>query len=306
MIDKRLSIVEGPIRLDRLAFLSTIQLFVTETEEADSIRGFGSGFFLIHEGNTYFITADHLIHLDDHDISNETGQRIGKDLIAHIITNIDVKNEIATVTLPTSGYYFLTGFRLDRNDYKSNEDFFSAFLKIINNEVKIDDESLPIETRIADFPDVAITEISKPFHYLPYSNQVIDANKEIIVKDKESKIFLYSSSISEIDEYSTYIVAGTVKNDIKNSCVINRENVCHGDLKFLSIEKDGNILLKSSEEPQIENWAGLSGAPVFNDKGILVGMLLRGPVTEPIITVMPIKKILHFITQIKLQKEVGK
>lgn len=306
MIDTRLYKVEDQIRLDKLVFLSTIQLFVTETEKADKIRGFGNGFFLMHNDSTYFITADHLIHLDDHDVSNETGQRIGKDFIAHIITNIGVKNEIATVTLPTSGYYYLTGFRLDRDDYKSDEDFLSAFLKIINNEVKIDDETLPIETRIADFPDIAITEILKPLEYLPLSNIVIDKNQELIVEDKEPKLFLHTTSISEISENSTYIVGGTVKNDIKNSCVIYRENVCHADLKFHAIEKDGNILLETPEEPKIENWSGLSGAPVFNDKGLLVGMLLRGPVTEPIITVMPIKKIMHFLEQITLQKKVAK
>ena len=305
MKDTRLKMVEGQVRLDQLSFLSTIQLIITESEEADNIKGFGSGFFLMHNDNTYFVTADHLVHLKDHDSANETGQRLGIDLIPQIITNIKVKDQLASVTIPTSGYYYLTGYQIGREDFETDKDFLQGILKVLNNKVDINDESLPLGARIADFVDIAITEIKQPLKCLPLNNKVVDFEKNVIIEEGTPKIFLCTSSIADIDDKHTYIVSGTINNDLKNSCTIYRENVCHNGLQFTEVDTDGNVLLKTPETPNILHWEGLSGAPVFNDEGFLVGMLLRGPVSDNIITIAPVKKILNFIEQINLQNEVG-
>ena len=115
---------ENMIRLDVVAFLATLQLVIPDTCNSDKIKGFGSGFLLRHKDRLFFITADHVVHLDDHDPANETGQRIGIDYSPQIITNIKIEGELKS---------------------------------IIDGVIDINDEKLPLDVRIESLPDMAIS-----------------------------------------------------------------------------------------------------------------------------------------------------
>ena len=294
-MDNRLYRIKDPMRLDVLSFLSTIQLIVPDIDNSDSIRAFGSGFLLIHKDRTFFITADHVVHLDDHDKDNETCQRLNRDYIPQIITNVKVRNELATVNIPIGGFYHLTGFGLDKSDFESNDEYVTALKKILEGRVDISDETLPINARIANLPDFAISEIKKPFEIFPLNNQVGYDQDNIIIEDGTPKLFLSSESIAEINSDSTYLVAGIVGNKLVNSVRLERVNILHDGLKLDSFDKEGIAYLKSEEEPNLGHWSGLSGAPLFNDKGELSGMLIRGPETSPYASAIPITRILHYI-----------
>ena len=294
-MDNRLHIIEGPIRLDAFAFLATIQLIVPDIDNPDTIRAFGSGFLLIHKDRTFFITADHVVHLDDHDNNNETGQRLKRDYVPQIITNVKVKNELASVNIPIGGFYHLTGFGFDRSDYNSNEEYLKTLDKILEGSVDVSDETLPINVRIADLPDFAISEIKQPFKIFPLSNLVAYDQNNIIVEEGTPKLFLSSDSITDFDSDRSYLVAGTVGNKLVNSVRLERINVIHDNLKLDSINKEGIAYLKSDESPYLDHWSGLSGAPLFNDEGLLSGMLIRGPEDCPYASAIPITKILHYI-----------
>lgn len=294
-MDNRLYRVDEPMRLDVMAFLSTIQLIVPDIDNSDTIKAFGSGFLLIHKEHTFFITADHVIHLDDHDKDNETGQRLNRDYFPQIITNVKVKNELASVNIPLGGFYHLTGFGLDKSDYDSNDQYLTALKKILDGRVDISDESLPIDVRVASLPDFAISEIKKPFEIFPLNNRVGYSEDNIIIEEGTPKLFLSSESIAEINSDSTYLVAGTIGNKLVNSVRLEYANIIHEGLKLDSIDKEGIAYLKSEEEPNLDHWSGLSGAPLFNDKGELSGMVIRGPETNPYVSVIPIIKIIHYI-----------
>ena len=287
--------METPMRLDEAAFRATLQLVIPDVKNQDKIKGFGSGFLLRHKCQLFFITADHVVHLDDHDESNETGQRLGIDYTPQIITNIQNKGSLTSVILPIGGFYHLTGFKMDKEDYSSPIEFFSTFNKIAERAIDINDDSIPIDVRIASFPDMAIAKMQEPLACPILNNAVVDEDGNAIIAEGTPKIVLDSQYISSVDDKKWYIIAGTIGNYLKNSVILERKNIEHALLKYIGLDSDKNVLLETPEKPNIDLWSGLSGAPVLNEDGQLVGMLIRGPKSEPIITVVPIDKIIWFL-----------
>ncbi len=248
-----------------------------------------------HNDRLFFITADHVVHLDDHDSTNETGQRIGVDYSPQIITNIRVQNELQSINLPVGGFYHLTGFGFDKESLDNPEKFISVFNKIMTGTIDINDESLPLNVRIASLPDMAISELKEPLQVPLLNNQVVMQNGEILIKEGMPKHSLCSNYVKEFNINNHYLVAGTIGNEIKNSTILERRNVLHGDLIFEKFDNDGYAILKIPGLVDIQYWSGLSGAPILDDNGMLAGMLIRGPETEPLITAVSINKIIWFL-----------
>lgn len=292
------------IRLDVAAFLATLQLVIPDAYNSDKIKGFGSGFLLRHKERLFFITADHVIHLDDHDSANETGQRLGIDYSPQIITNIKIEGELKSINLPVSGFYHLTGFGFDENTLETPEKIISVFDKIIGRTIDINDESLPLDVRIASFPDMAISELKEPLSVPLLSNQVVLENGEILIKEGTPKLSLFSDHIKSFNNDNQYFVAGTICNEIKNSTVLDRKNALHSNLIYEKLDNDKYAILKIPGLVDIQYWAGLSGAPILDDNGLLAGMLIRGPEKEPFITAVPIEKIIWFLDVI-IKNEYG-
>ncbi len=286
---------ENMIRLDVVAFLATLQLVIPDSCNSDKIKGFGSGFLLRHKERLFFITADHVIHLDDHDSANETGQRIGVDYSPQIITNIKIEGELKSINLPVGGFYHLTGFGFDKDSLNSPEKFISIFDKIIGGTIDINDENVPLDVRIASLPDMAISELKEPLSVPLLNNQVVMQNEEVLIQEGMPKLSLFSTHIKDFNNDNRYLVAGTVCNEIKNSTILNRINILHEDLIFERLDNDGYAILKIPGLVDIQYWAGLSGAPIFDDNGLLAGMLIRGPEKEPFVTAVPIEKIIWFL-----------
>lgn len=64
------------------AWLATQQVLVSSDASAEDIKGYGSGFFYSIV-ISFFITADHVAHIDDF----EEGLRLGKDDFLWVINN---------------------------------------------------------------------------------------------------------------------------------------------------------------------------------------------------------------------------
>lgn len=286
---------ENMIRLDVVAFLATLQLIIPDPCNSNNIKAFGSGFLLRHKKRLFFVTADHVIHLDDHDSANETGQRIGVDYSPQIITNNKVEGELKSINLPVGGFYHLTGFGFDEDTIKTPEKFISVFNKIIEGTIDINDESLPLDVRIASLPDMAISELKEPLSVSLLNNQIVLEDGEILIKEGTPKLSLFSEHTTSFREKNLYFVAGTICNEIKNSTVLDRKNVLHSNLIFEKLDNDKYAILKIPGLVDIQYWAGLSGAPIIDDNGLLAGMLIRGPEKEPFVTAVPIEKIIWFL-----------
>lgn len=298
--------METQMRLDEAAFRATIQLVITDSTNSDDIKGFGSGFFLRHNGVLFFITADHVVHLDDHDEMNETGQRLGVDYTPQIITNIQDKANLTSINIPIGGFYHLTGFRMDKEDFASPVEFLSTFKKITEGKIDINDESIPLDVRIASFPDMAIAKIQEPLACSVLNNKVLDCDGNIIIDEGTPKLFLDSQYTTNMDANKWYIVAGTIGNELKDSIRLERLNVVHAFLKYIEKDSEKNVVLETPETPNINHWSGLSGAPVLNEDGLLVGMIIRGPISEPLVTIIPVEKIIWFLDIIIKNENLNK
>lgn len=281
------------LRMDAIAFLTTLQLIVIDRLHSCKIVAFGSGFLLNHNGHLFLVTADHVIHPDDHDANNENAQRKHIDYSIEIITNINDVDNLRSLNLRVDGFYNFTMHKFD--EIVDTNEFSKIIDRIINDDINIDDESLPIGVRIPDFTDIAISELKSPLKHPLLSNQVILQNKEILIEHGTHKLILNTECIKTFNSNSKYLVAGVICNDIKNTIILERKNAIHGDLIFESFDNNGYAILKTNEEADIKLWEGLSGAPILDDNGYLAGMLIRGPLTEQYLTAIPIDKIINFL-----------
>ena len=274
-----------------LSFAATIPMVVTDPCNISDIKTFGSGFFLIHRGHMFFVTADHVIHPDDHD--NDTGQRSGIEYLLQIITGIDIKQERRSRNIPLGGFYDHTEYVFDDDSVKDPEKLKDIFVKIAKNDIDINDESLPLNVAIPNLIDIAVCKMTKPPGYI-LNREVRITDDEVLVPANTLKVPLSSDSIVEFNKDDFYIVAGNVRNNIVNSMNLTWVNVVHPDMKFEKYD-DGDAVLSVWGRPNIDDWSGLSGAPVFNCVGGLAGMLVYGPDKEPFARVVPIKTIIEYI-----------
>ncbi|MCD8388466.1 MAG: hypothetical protein LUD17_16530 [Bacteroidales bacterium] len=282
------------MRLDQALFLSTLQLVVPEIDHPDRIKAFGSGFMLSHKGRLFFVTADHVVHLDDRD----AGHRTGRDYQPQIITNSPSPKELTSIVLPLGGFYSLTGYMFDDNTLNNPQELVRMLNYITSKSVDIDDETIPLDIRIPDMPEPTFCKIKDSLQCSLLSNQVEDADGNVLIPQGTPKIILDSNSVTKFKTDDIYYVAGTVLNNIVNGISLDRRNAYHGEMAFQGFDSEKNAILKTPENPNIDHWSGLSGAPVLNQDGLLAGVLLRGPKSESYAIACPIETVIRFIDQV--------
>ena len=81
------------------------------------------------------------------------------------------------------------------------------------------------------------------------------------------------------------------------------DDILHEAIVFDGFYDDNFAKLRTEEPVDINDWYGLSGAPIFDDNGQLAGMLVRGPNEKPYATAIPIKEIIQMIDIIILHED---
>ena len=106
------------------------------------------------------------------------------------------------------------------------------------------------------------------------------------VKTGEKKLHLDEGCISEADKNDDYFVFGRVRfeyDKAANGQVLLRSRfISHDGLKY--VRDDGNYyVLKYSQPVVVDDWKGLSGSPVLNHNGNLIGIACKvSPVNDEI------------------------
>lgn len=119
--------------------------------------------------------------------------------------------------------------------------------------------------------------------------------KETSVQEEISMFFLDESITTDFNNGDLCIVSGIIKRKVKTGgVIIGGEPHSYEDLSFVS-EKDGVYTLQYPCEIIKDDWIGLSGAPVFSDKGALVGMLLEVSEHDNTVQVLSMKKIFSLV-----------
>ena len=150
---------------------------------------------------------------------------------------------------------------------------------------------------LLDLKDLAFAEIKFPLPLPIYTNRLLDFDGEtIIVAEGETKLVIDESSIGIPNTNDEYIITGCIRNEICNGIRMNRQNTFRDQIVYTG-EKYCNSYLVFENPTQVvyDDWKGLSGSPVFNNNGNLIGMLNRVVEETSHLYVTPIQTILRFI-----------
>ena len=243
------------------------QLIVAKDNEMKQICGFGSGFFILHHNNLFFITADHVLHGDDHDF----GLRISEEDKLFIVNNIKGEG-ISSAYTPVGDFYFFDKYN---------------FADLIEKK----DDDLEVLT-ISELQDYTFCLRKNKFDCPFYTHELADFDGNVIVPNKLEKLIINSEEITEPNNADYYIVAGCVRCKVVDGVRIDRSNAIHQDMRYKQM-KDNRIILQSSERMKYDDWAGLSGSPILNQDGLLLGVAVAIYEETNELAVVPIKEILE-------------
>lgn len=235
------------------------------------ICGWGSGFMFKHKDKNFFVTCDHTLHMEDHDL----GERTGEDYQVCVISNIkDPNRPMEMKILPLSGFYYFDKFSINEQGY----DF--------------------------DLEDVAFAEIKESLPMPLLTHQLNDYDQaKVLVKAGLSKLYINEGSIAKPNAAKEYVITGCVKNKIVNDIKMQRENAFYEGIKYSNSKFDNFDVYLNPTICEAEKWAGLSGSPIFDSDGFLVGMVSRIVEGDHKIYVTPINDIIKLIDYAMFHEE---
>ena len=230
--------------------------------EAD-IEGWGSGFILEHKGRKFFTTCDHNLHMLD-DFAN--GERSGEDFQIAIIANYnDPQTPLSTGFVTIPGFYYFDSFDLNTPE-------------------------------IMDLKDIAFAELKKAMPLPLLTNQLNHYDGSVAVKAGELKLFIQEETISEAKVGKDYVLTGCICNRIVDDIRMERRTTFREGIKYTGRTHMGSFMVfENPDIINVEEWEGLSGSPIFDEDGKLVGMVNEVVDGGKEIYVTPISHILRFI-----------
>lgn len=237
-------------------------------------KSFGSGFVLMYHGRLYFITADHVVSPD-----NETDfVQWGDDWICGIPIGINDEENHASVCLPLTGRIeFVKGNILSEDNLEFPEPIDLAFSNV--------------DTKILKCKSLGFNIYPSIFCF----------------SAGENKKCFEESNIINPEEYenSNYFIIGSIVRINENSQEASLDHKLHYNLKFKEIDGENIVLESTSIIDRKKDWSGLSGSPVVNEEGRLLGMLIRAANGYNNVIVMSIEAIISKINQIERLRQMG-
>lgn len=223
------------VKLQSLVYCQ-LYIFLPEDKELLNPVGFGSGFLADYKGRPFLVTADHVLHLDDYE---STEVRTGNEYIIAIINNVNnLDGNISTVLTPLSGFYYA--------------------------------EQINIKDRKEDLIDISVCLLKEINFQHPFLTHEISIEGNIIQPAGIEKMFYNTSHFTEPTDKQKYSMYGVVRNDIVGIRG-TRTNALYSNISYNGVA--GNYFVFEYPDEIIEdNWVGISGAPIFDYEGNIVGV----------------------------------
>jgi hypothetical protein len=268
------NIIEREFSMIEILVKTTYQIVVSKEKSFQSTPiGFGAGFFLNYKDNLFFLTADHNIHINDHEIN----ERTGIDNYVCVLNNISDRETFTTMMTSIEGFYYMESFDVSKEDL--NPQLF----------------------------DVAISLVDKNKFEAPFvtDEDIRDENGNQIVSPKEQKFDFLEEHMIEPSTSDTYYVFGKIRPEFKG-LFLHRDNTFKNDLRF--VDKFRSYLLLNTKEDisDYEDWAGLSGSPVLNQEGKCIGVLCSVNEGTKSVFVKPFNELVPLLDTIILQEKMLK
>jgi len=239
---------------------TSYQIQVTELDDdiCANPLAFGSGFIVTYKNEFYFITADHVLHIDDY--TDEVNKRTWTDFRISVFNNINPKTDfISTTVTPLSGFYYLEKFDLKKTNYSME----------------------PVDITVCK-----MSEVNREYPFLTdevkFENEIINAG--------EQKFYLREESFALPCKEKEYFVYGKVKTDIEGIQLKSFGTLKSG-LKYIDKAGDYFLLNTQTEISDRDDWEGLSGSPVLSETGECIGVLCSVNEGSKSIWIMPIHNV---------------
>jgi len=205
--------------------------------------GVGSGFILDYKGESFFVTADHVVNTHDNGI-----RKIDRN--AFIQTNNIGQDE--------NGHYYAELVTMGGI-------VFCSHLKVDMNTGNV------TELPLFDGAFLMMNDFQKKANYITNECNLNGAQ----VAAGEKKMHLDSNCICVANKDDDYFVFGRVHHKyIKGAnaqVFMCSDFISHDGLKY--VRDDGNYYVLKYQKPVVVvDWKGLSGSPVINHDGGLIGI----------------------------------
>lgn len=232
-------------------------------------NGAGSGFFFLHKDKVILVTADHVCHPFDHEPGRT--QRVFEDKDVALVNNWIEKDENGVdmpILTPVGGFYYFDQFKVDI------------------------DKGL-----VGDFKpfDATFAILGEDRFQKPFKNEGIRVLNGLTVPAGLDMIPIPTDAVIEPNGTDKYLCYGHTQFGLADDGVhLKWKTTIHEDMKYLCDCGDYYVLTPA-EPIKNEEWEGISGAPVLNQEGGLLGILCGGNPKENVIFVMKMKAVLSLI-----------
>lgn len=222
----------------------------------------GSGFILDFEGHKIFVTAGHVA------TSHHDGA-FSDDKLLTIQTNTICQDEgtgqAGCILVTVGGVVSTTAHRVD----------------MATGDI-----------RTIGVVDVSFAQLDSTRTNAPFVTQRITI-EGANVQYREPKQCISYDDVIEVNHEDEYSVFGRVHLSFGNSNgqhILNSEVIFHTGLKYTGTIRD-MVVLKYGKPVVVADWKGLSGSPVLNQDGKLIGVACSVDPIANTLHVMPIQKI---------------
>jgi len=197
-------------------------------------EAYGTGFMVLYRGMTFFVTADHVAHVKDHDLEKRTGE-----------------NNVV-------GVHTYTHHELTAQVILLSKSYFAEKYDLITGKIEL--------------VDVCVTPLTAEQKSILCFTPRIELPERTIQKG-EQMLIICEDGFVEPSEEDTYFVCGHIHPNIKNGIFIVYQKAFKNGLKY-KLSNNEHLLFNTSDiitDP--DEWRGISGAPILNQDGKCVGVL---------------------------------
>ena len=198
--------------------------------------------------------------------------------------------------------FFLTADHvIHYNEYANKQEITEKRVLYVENNVQIEEKN--VITRFSDFyhcdpreqgrDDFAFCIIEESLQFPFKTEAFLREDGAVIIPADLEKLVISSEETASPRKEDSYSVAGCTYT----AQGTRRVNTLHLGMQLIGVT-DAYVILKSQEGIIKEKWEGLSGAPVLNQDGQLVGILVSTHEVINTILLIPIEKVLAKIDEV--------
>jgi len=232
-------------------------------------NGAGSGFFFLHKDRVILVTADHVCHPFDHELGRT--HRVFEEKEVALVNNWVEKDENGVdmqILTPVGKFYYFDKFKVDIDKGLLND--FQPF-------------------------DATFAILGKDRFQKPFMNEGMQVVNGPTMPSGLDMIWIPTDTLVEPKTDDWYICYGHTQFGLADDGVHLKWNTTiHENMKY-RCDCGDYYVLTPSEAIVNKDWEGISGAPVLNQKGGLLGILCGGNPAENTVFVMKMKAVLSLI-----------